>query len=284
MRSGNKTTPQLTIGAARGRAGAAAALLPALLAAAFCGTLSQPGLAAKGDGAGRASAGYIKAVPEGQRYNLYVLGDSLAANLADGLIWALRDIKDVRVVKQTKAATGLVRDDVHNWTRSVADLLDNEKVDIAVIAIGGNDRQDIRTGGKRYQRFTDPWRKEYRRRVARFMRTLEAKDLAIYWVGLPPVRSARMSRDYRRFNAHYGDIARAHGIKFIDIFDRFQSKADGYTAYGKGADGETIRLRDSDGIHFTLVGARRLGHVVAAEIRRDLKAARSARSASSADN
>lgn len=280
MQSVADRVPYMTVQSARPRAGAAVGLVSVLLAAILCVVLSRPGLAAKAEKLAQASAGHIDPLPNGRRYRLYVLGDSLAANLADGLVWALRDVRDVQVIKRTRAATGLVRHDVHDWTRSVAELVEDEKVEIAVIAIGGNDRQDIRVGGKRYDRFSASWRKEYRRRVGRFMRALGRKRAAIYWVGLPPVRSRQMTRDYQRLNALYRDLADSHGIRFIDTFGRFRSASGGYTAYGKGLDGATTRLRDGDGIHFTLEGSRMLGGLVADEIRRDLRAARPARSAS----
>jgi len=282
MQNGIDRVPHIAVETARTRVSGAARLLPGLLTAIFCAVFSQPGLAAKGELA-LPAAGHIDPAPKGEHYRLFVLGDSLATNLADGLMWALRDVQDVQVVKRTRAATRLVRNDVLNWTRSVAKLLGDEEVDIAVIAIGGNDRQDIRVGGRRYARFTEPWRTAYRRRVERFMRAFD-KRAAVYWVGLPPVRSRQMSRDYRRLNAYYRDLARKHGIKFIDVFDRFSGASSGYTAYGKGLDGATERLRDGDGVHFTLVGARMLGRLVAEEIRRDLRAARAARSGSPADN
>jgi hypothetical protein len=93
-----------------------------------------------------------------------------------------------------------------------------------------------------------------------------------------------MSRDYQRLNAFYSDLAHAHGIKFIDIYDRLRSASGGYTAYGRGMEGTTARLRDGDGVHFTLEGSRMLGQLVAEEVRRDLRAARAARSASPDDN
>jgi hypothetical protein len=265
------------------RGSVAASLLSALLAATLCTVLGGPCLAAKTEELARASAGHIDPFPKGQRYRLYVLGDSLAANLADGLVWALRDVGEVQVVKRTRAATGLVRDDVLDWTRSVAELLNDQNVDIAVVALGGNDRQDIRIGGQRLARFGAPWRAEYRRRVDRFMRTLD-RHAAVYWVGLPPVRSRQMTGDYQRLNAFYRDLARAHDIKFIDTFDRFRGASGGYAAYGGGIDGAMERLRDGDGIHFTVEGSRMLGRLVAEEIRRDLRAARAARSASPDDN
>jgi hypothetical protein len=284
MRNRIGTTPQMAIDAAKARASPTAALLAVLLVAILGAAFSRPGLAAKSDEPGRAPASSIHAVAESKPYRLYVLGDSLATNLADGLVWALRDTKDVHVVKWTRPATGLVRDDVLDWTRSVTELLKNEKVDIAVIAIGGNDRQDVRVAGKRYERFSGPWRSEYRRRVERFIRAFESKGVTVYWVGLPPVRSKQMSRDYQSLNALYRDIAGAHGIKFIDIFDRFRSASGDYTAYGKDAAGTIARLRDSDGIHFTSVGSRELGEIVGAQVHRDLQSARAAGSASPDNN
>lgn len=255
----------------------AAGLLSALLAATLCVVASEPGLAAK-------TESHIDPLPGGGRYRLYVLGDSLAANLGDGLVWALRDVKDVQVIKHTKAGTGFVREDVLDWTQSVADLLHDKKVDIAVIAIGGNDRQDIRHGRKRYLRFTAPWREEYRRRVDRFMRTLASRHVALYWVALPPVRSGQMSRDYKGLNVIYRELAGRHGIKLIDTSGKLGGPSGGYSPYGTGPDGRTVRLRDGDGIHFTLEGSRLLGGLVAEVIHRDLRAARSLLSASPDDN
>lgn len=222
-------------------------------------------------GTANAAAGsaYID-VPDDRPLNVYVLGDSFAAELADGLKWSLQDPSKIIVHKRTKAATGLVRVDQYDWLRKIRRLVKKEKVDVAVIAIGGNDRQDLRVRGKRYERFSIGWRMEYMKRLEKLATILRKSGAATYWVSLPVVRSKRMTKDYGRFNRYFKSIAKSHGIKFINIRQLFQSKTGGYSAYGRGPRNKTVRLRDKDGIHLTIVGAKKLGNYVARKIRKDL--------------
>lgn len=228
------------------------------------------------DAAGQPSAKALTGKPP---YQLYVLGDSFASELGDGLKWALRDGKAVLVHKRTKAATGLIRDDTYDWFKVVRNILTEDKPHIIVIAIGGNDRQDVRVGSKRYERFTKPWRAEYLKRVERLASLLGSSGAAVYWVGLPNVRSQQMTRDYGRFNGYFKDAARKHGITYIDMAKLFAGSNGSYVAYGKALDGQTRRLRDTDGIHLTNVGAQKLGEYVARTIRADMREAGARRSA-----
>lgn len=219
---------------------------------------------------------YIKPLTREQPYRLYVFGDSFAANLADGLKWALRGRKDVSVVKRTKAATGLVRDDVYDWMDVIRNALNRREPQIVVIAMGGNDRQDMRVKGRRLERFSEPWRTEYRKRVDELLSLLSESDAAVYWVGLPAVRSTQMTRDYRRFNTYFREATHRHGMVFVGIDELFAGENGSYTAYGKALDGRVRRLRDGDGIHMTMAGSQKLGEFVARRIRTDLQAAAAA--------
>lgn len=219
---------------------------------------------------------YIKPLNRNQPYRMYVFGDSFAANLADGLKWALHGRKDVSVVKQTKAATGLVRDDVYDWMEVIRKALSRREPQIVVIAMGGNDRQDMRVNGRRLERFSKPWRAEYLKRIDRLLSLLSKSGAAVYWVGLPAVRSTQMTGDYRRFNAYYREATRRHGMAFIEIDKLFSEEDGSYTAYGKALDGQIRRLRDGDGVHLTMAGSHKLGEFVARRIRTDLRAAAAA--------
>src|SRR5690606_22026505 len=219
---------------------------------------------------------YIKPLKRKEPYRLYVFGDSFAAELADGLRWALRDRKDVTVIKRTKAATGLVRDDVYDWMAVIREVLDRREPQIVVIAMGGNDRQDMRVAGRRLERFSEPWRAEYLRRVDRLLSMLNESGAAVYWVGLPSVRSSQMTRDYRRFNAYFRQATRRYDMVFLDVEKLFAGEDGGYSAYGKALDGRMQRLRDGDGIHLTVAGSQKLGEFVARRIRADLRAAAAA--------
>lgn len=236
--------------------------------------LVLPGVAA---GAGQATEEpYIKPLARKQPYQLYVFGDSFAAELADGLKWALRDRKDVSVIKRTKAATGLVRDDVYDWMEVIREVLDKREPQIIVLAMGGNDRQDMRVRGQRFERFSEPWRREYRRRVDKLLSMLNESGAAVYWVGLPVVRSSQMTRDYRQFNGYFREATRRYDMVFLGTEELFAGSDGSYNAYGKALDGRVQRLRDGDGIHLTLAGTHKLGEFVARRIRVDLRAAAAA--------
>lgn len=221
-------------------------------------------------GTASAASGFIREMPRDRPLGIFVMGDSFGSELADGLKWAFRGKRNITVRKRTKPATGLVRTDQYDWLKSVRRLLSKEQVDVAVIAIGGNDRQDMRVKGKRYERFTIGWRMEYMKRLQRLAGVLKKSGAAVYWVGLPIVRSKRMTKDYARFNRYYSGVSKDHSFRYIGIRGLFRSKSGGYAAYGKGLDGKTVRLRDKDGIHLTIVGAKKLGRFIARQIRKDL--------------
>ena len=118
-----------------------------------------------------------------------VVGDSVAHDLARGMEALFEDKPHVRVIRQTKFATGLVRTDYYDWNAVASAFMRMHNPDIVVIVMGGNDRQDIRAHGRRYDPLSKGWIRQYEHRVAHFMRISSAGTRKVYWVSLPPVRS-----------------------------------------------------------------------------------------------
>jgi hypothetical protein len=58
------------------------------------------------------------------------------------------------------------------------------------------------------------------------------------------------------------------GITYIDVWDGFVDENGRYVVHGPDFEGQTRRLRVSDGVHFTKAGARKLAHYVERELRR----------------
>ncbi|MEL7544194.1 MAG: DUF459 domain-containing protein [Pseudomonadota bacterium] len=215
--------------------------------------------------------GRIAPTSSRDRHRLVVIGDSVGANLADGLKWAFRRSEFIKVRKRTKAGTGLARPDVYNWPRALRRIIRRDRPDIVVVLIGGNDRQDMRHKGRRYERFSKPWAREYIRRLERFANQLEKSGAKVFWIGLPNVRSSRMTRDYHRFNAWVRRAARKRGQRFIPIRHLFEARG-GYSAYGRGVRGKRVRLRSRDGIHMSRHGSYLMGRHVSQEIIAELPA------------
>jgi hypothetical protein len=90
----------------------------------------------------------------------------------------------------------------------------------------------------------------------------------VFWVGLPSIRGTKSTADAVYLNELFRARAERAGIVYIDVWDGFVDDAGKYTRYGPDYEGQTRRLRSSDGVFFTKYGARKLAHYVEREIRR----------------
>jgi lysophospholipase L1-like esterase len=198
-----------------------------------------------------------------------VLGDSLGQLLAQGLQEAYADRPEITVVRKAKGDTGLVTEDFYDWPKAVRELLaSNEKVSMAVIMIGSNDRQQVRDANGRYEPLSTKWKEIYGNRVEEIARAFKDKKIPLVWVGLPISKSDRMSSDYSEINEIYRERAAKHDATFVDIWEAFGDSRGLYNAFGPDVNGVTVKLRALDGVHFTKPGARKLAHFVEAEVKR----------------
>ncbi len=248
------------------------ASLPALLLLAFC----LPGLAptealAQGVVFQRS---YIEPFPPGDRYRVLVVGDSLADGLWSGLYRAFQEDGNMEVVNKSKPSSGFVRADSYDWTKEIDDILKDDTYQMVVVMFGANDNQAIKSGKEYIKPGTDAWDELYGQRVEAFVKKLRAKGLAVYWAGLPIMRSPDDSDDAEELNDIYREKSFINGAKFIDTWSGFTDESGRYSAVGPDMSGQIRRLRDDDGVHFTPRGYLKLAHFAEKEIRRDLSLAK----------
>lgn len=225
------------------------------------------------------SNSYVTPFPESNRYRLYVFGDSLGDGIWAGLYRAFRPDGNIDVVKKSRVSTGFVRTDYFDWNKKLSGILVAEKVHIAVIMVGANDMQPIRAGrGRKWHKLDSPeWREVYSKRIDRFIKRLKGSKAAVYWVGLPIMRSAKHNNQMQIMNEIFRERAFVNGVKFVDTWNGFADQFGRYSAFGPDLNGQVGRLRAGDGVHFTIRGYRKLAHFVEREIRRDMRQARSER-------
>jgi len=217
---------------------------------------------------------YINPFPNGDRYRVVVLGDSLGDGLWSGLYRAFEEDATLEFMQRAKPATGFARTDSYDWNAEVAGLLKTETYQIAVIMFGANDAQPIKSGKDWLKVGSEPWREIYGQRVEAFIKKLRAANLAVYWVGLPIMRSPGQSSDAEAMNEVFREKAFINGAKFIDTWNGFTDEAGRYSAYGPDMTGQVKRLRADDGVLFTMRGYLKLAHFVEKELRRDLSLAK----------
>jgi uncharacterized protein len=119
---------------------------------------------------------------------------------------------------------------------------------------------------------TDAWSEAYIRRVDDTIAALKTSGVPVFWVGLPPLRGQKSAADIPFLNDLYRSRADKAGIKYIDTWDGFVDEDGRYAQSGPDFEGQTRRLRTSDGVYFSHAGARKLAHYVEREVQRWLSA------------
>ncbi len=198
-----------------------------------------------------------------------VLGDTLAELMGAGLDDAFADQPKTVVIRRTRPDSGLVRNDFHDWPKAARELLaSDQRVSIAVMLIGSNDRQPIRDGDQVHEPLSERWREIYRERVDAVVQAFRERRVPLVWVGAPPMQNSRLSTDLIAMNELYRQrVERAGGV-FVDLWPAFVDAENRFSAVGPDLGGQIARLRTGDGVHFTRSGARKAAHFADVALRR----------------
>lgn len=201
-----------------------------------------------------------------------VFGDSLAELLAGGLGYAYESNEAIRVSKRTRSSSGLVRSDFFDWPASVREYLAGaDKITVAVIMLGSNDKQAFRDPALAgFEPLSDGWKQAYQARISEVIRAFAEKGISVVWVGMPIMEGARYAADMLVLNEVTRAAARDAGAAYVDLWEPFADEQNRYSTLGPDMNGDIVRLRAADGIHFTKAGARKAAHFVEIEIKRAL--------------
>lgn len=197
-----------------------------------------------------------------------VVGDFMAAALADGLEEAFLESPGVVVLEEANGSSGLVRDDFYDWPENLPAFLDDIKPSIVIVMVGSNDRQPMRVDGETHTVLSDRWVAEYTERVEQVASAIRSRNMALLWVGAPAYKSSQMSADILAFNGIFRSVTADAQGEFIDIWDGFVDENGKFIYTGSDIKGQQVRLRTSDGIRMTGAGRRKLAFYVEKPVRR----------------
>lgn len=207
--------------------------------------------------------------PAGPPFVIAVFGDNVGQMLAQGVADAYAD-RNVTVLRRARENTGLVRDDYFDWPKNIRDVLGNERIDLAVMMLGSNDRQQIREGGQTADILSDRWKDAYRARASAVAEAFRARGVPLIWVGMTVMKNERLSADIIQFNEIYREAAQKAGATFVDVWEPFVDERNRFTLSGPDLNGHVTRIRTGDGVHFTRAGARKLAHFIEGDVKRRL--------------
>jgi hypothetical protein len=156
-------------------------------------------------------------------------------------------------------------------------LAKTQGMNVAVVMVGMNDVRNVRTNEGVQRVGTDGWREAYAKEVDRLIKTLKDNNVAVYWVGLPIMSSAKTNESMGALNDIFRERTYVAGVKYIDTWNGFTDQFGAFASYGPDLTGQTKRLREADGTYFTAQGNRKLANYVEVLLRRDLAAAKAER-------
>lgn len=263
-----------------------------LLALALCVALAVPLAAPVGAQTAADPSGlgaFVTPFPDNDTYRIQVYGDSFAEGLVGGLVEALGEEARIQVQRKHRRLANLFRSDAADESLPIDTELSRAAPHIAVIMSDPAERVPWRQPlGRRFQpgseawkdeidRRREAWKAEHTPRLDRLMRAFRKHKVAVYWVSLPILRRQDATDDAQFVNELVRERAYVNGVKFIDVLAAFADDNNSYSAHGPDLTGKPRLLRESDGIHFTAAGYRKLAHFVERDLRRDIVRARSER-------
>jgi uncharacterized protein len=127
-----------------------------------------------------------------------------------------------------------------------------------------------RTWNGYYEFHGDKWAELYGKRIDEMIAALKSKGVPVLWVGLPAVRGTKSTSDMSYLDELYRAHAEKDGITYVDVWDGFVDERGLFTLQGPDFEGQTRRLRTSDGVNFTKFGAEKLARYVEHDLRRAL--------------
>lgn len=197
------------------------------------------------------------------------VGDTLGLLLADGLKEGFSDRPDVAILRKGKESSGLVREDFYDWPKAAKEIAaDSQKINVAVVMLGSNDRQAIQQGQDSYEPLSPRWREIYAARVDAVIAAFREKNIPVIWVGLPVMKNERFSADMAQLNEIFKARAAHAEVPYVDLWDAMTDEHGQYSAFGPDINGQIVKLRSADGVHFTEAGARSVAHFVESEIKK----------------
>ena len=219
---------------------------------------------------------FLNPFPENDTYQVQVVGDWLADGLMGGLAETFATGPGVVISKKRYDLPALMLNRTDGDLNALEQAFANDPSHIAIVMLGAQDRYNV--GPRVASGQAGNWRNDYAARVDRAMKILRKGGRAVYWVGLPNMRRWQDNERAQAMNDVFRERAYLNGVRYIDAYASFVDEGGGYSDYGPDVTGKVARLRDTDGVHFTDIGYRKLAHFVERELRRDMAQAKEERS------
>lgn len=203
--------------------------------------------------------------------SVLLLGDSLiATGFGDYLLARLDAHPEIRASRRARSSTGLARPDFFDWMEVGEEEVKRHQPDVVVVILGGNDGQSLqeRRGGKPIHWGKPEWEDAYRRRIDSFASVIAAPGRKIVWLELPATGRKRFEQKLGLIRGLQREVIGSRAdARYVDTRGYF-TDAEGKALLHARVEGfrKPMKLRMSDGVHFTIAGGRYFASKVYPEV------------------
>lgn len=197
----------------------------------------------------------------GDRQPTLMLGDSMMRLLGKEMEKGLKK-EGFEAKAFSSLGSGLARLDAFDWYTKIETMMKETKAVTVVATLGTNDKQPLLdANGNTLQFGTDEWRVEYGQRIGRAMDAIISNGAKhVIWLMLPDMKDPLHQTYAEMANELYQEQAALESRKDIVVLYDMRpliSRTPGkYTSFIMSPQGEALTVRDQDGVHLTMVGAK----------------------------
>ena len=196
---------------------------------------------------------------------LWIGGDSLAGSFGPALGQTAGASGVVDATIDYKVSSGLADQGIRDWQQHAEDKMASENPDAVVFIIGTNDASIANTYDSNNDGVAD-WEVNYREKIDHMMETFVggARHRTVFWLGPPTLGEHNLDRGAAMLGPVMREEAQKYApdVVYVDTYRLFEGPDGAYSRYLDDAKGDSVQMRISDGIHFTVDGADYLANII----------------------
>ena len=192
-----------------------------------------------------------------------MIGDSMMALLGKEMEKAFKKADVEPASHFSSLGSGLVRPSAFDWPTKIAGLLSTNKPHTVFVCLGANDRQAIELPGGGIVRYedADEWRAAYSQLIGGIMDQLLQGDVKrVFWMLLPDMKDSLNQEHAQLVNEvvkeQAADEKRKDVVYLYDLASALSRRPGKYTQYMMSPTGQSLTVRDPDGVHLSVEGSK----------------------------
>lgn len=204
---------------------------------------------------------------------VFFAGDSLMEGVAPYTMRELQSRYQISSIDLSKQNTGLSYSTFFDWPATIEQtILENPDIGVLAVFLGANDPwavPDPENPGGEYIEFASPrWNELYSEKINRILQAAERNQTQIIWMTPPLMKSEKLKQQMIILNDLYHQAIPNTKVLIIDsrplLLDNPESED-----YSDSIliEGNKVKVRTADGIHFTTAGQKLLAEAFMSHIR-----------------